>query len=113
MKLLFFGDLAAPEDEDIEIINKFLKESKIWDENIIIGNMEGLLVKKEKSSDSLYNSEKILDLFKDTRRTILALANNHIKDMPRCFHDSIETLKKNEIGYVRSNRHIDNGIETI
>lgn len=99
MKILFLGDLAAPFKNDVEIIDKFITTSQLFNDKIVIGNMEGLLSDGKKYSNSLYNNEEIVKLFRNTRKTIFTLANNHIKDIPQNFTYTLEALEQNNIGY--------------
>lgn len=99
MKIIFFGDLAAPLENDVEILHKFITENQLFNDKIVIGNMEGLLLDNKKYSNSLYNSKSIVKLFKNTKKTIFALANNHIKDIPQNFTYTLKILEQNNIGY--------------
>lgn len=99
MNLIFFGDLAAPEEVDVKIIKEFLERNELFKNKVVIGNLEGLIVSKEKYNNSLYNDIHITELFKDTRKTVLSLANNHIKDIPDKFSSTIKILEQNNIGF--------------
>lgn len=99
MKLIFFGDLAAPEETDVKIIEEFLERTELFKDKIVIGNLEGLIVNKEEYDNSLYNDIHITKIFKNTHKTVLSLANNHIKDIPEKFNSTIEILEKNDIGF--------------
>lgn len=99
MNLIFFGDLAAPEEDDVEIIKNFIKKTDIFKNKVVVGNLEGVLVKNKEYANSLYNNSRVIELFTTSTKTILSLANNHIKDIPEEFNETIEILEKNNIGY--------------
>ena len=103
MKLLFFGDMAVPDDESYDSIRKLIINNNLFKDKLVIGNLEGLIVNEQntlkKYPKQLFNTEKTLKLFKDTKYTVLTLANNHIKDIPNNFNMTISKLKNNKIGY--------------
>lgn len=102
MKLLFLGDIASPEEKDVQAIKK-LAEKDFFKEKIVIGNLEGLLVDTKEPlkeyPSALFNHVKLLDVFNNSKRTILSLANNHIKDIPSKFNYTIQKLQENNIGF--------------
>ena len=101
MKLIFFGDLAAPDRDDVNIIKKIIEKENIFKDKVVIGNLEGVLTDNKEdmfqNKNVLYNSPSVIELFNESKKTILSLANNHIKDIPKEFNNTIETLKKNGI----------------
>lgn len=104
MKLLFLGDLACPEKEDIERLEKI----NILNDKIVIANLEGLLVDKDNSleeyNNALFNHLEVLKIFKNTQKTIFSLANNHVKDIPEAFDYSIKKLIEEDIGYTGASK---------
>ena len=104
MKILCLGDFACPELNDVEILKNFNKKNDFFKDKIVITNLEGLLVKNEenlldKYKNALFNNEKVIDVFANSKKVIFTLANNHIKDIPENFDYTLEFLKENKIGY--------------
>ena len=127
MKLLIFGDISTWNITDFSIdkINpEIVKKIKISD--YVIYNLEGPIRKQDKKyklqlrtnpfkqfifkfllkitkkeQPIVYSDEKIIDLFKLNKNTIITLANNHIKDLGfEGFKDTINILKRHNIKYL-------------
>ena len=103
MKLLFFGDMAIPDNETYTKMYEFIKQNELFKNKIVIGNLEGLIVDKEKAlgkyNCQLFNIKEILNLFNENKHKVLTLANNHIKDIPKEFENTLFMLNQNNIGY--------------
>lgn len=111
MKLLFFGDMAIPDIETYSKLDRFLNDKKLFKDKVVVGNLEGLIVDKEKAlekyTSQLFNITETLNLFKDNKYTVLTLANNHIKDIPNEFDNTIKSLKEKNIGYAGAGKNED------
>ena len=105
MKLLILGDLACPEKEDVIKLRNLIN---LFKDKVVIANLEGLLVDKkdalEKYNNALFNNIEVLEIFKETKKTIFSLANNHIKDIPEVFDYTIEKLNEKNIGFAGASR---------
>ena len=104
MKLLFFGDMAVPDRESYQDLKKMIEDNKLFENKIVIGNLEGLITEEdealEKYQSHLFNQKYALDLFEKSKKSVLTLANNHIKDIEEVFKNTEEELTKRKIGYV-------------
>lgn len=127
MRILVFGDISDWNIENFSIEKikpKIIKEIRSAD--YVIYNLEGPIRKKDKkyhlqlrenalndwyfkfllgitgrNQPVVSSTEKILDLLKLNKNTIVTLANNHIKDLGlEGFKHTIKTLKDNGIKYV-------------
>lgn len=102
MKIIFFGDLAYP-FKNIDMLKDFINKNELFKDKLIIGNLEGLLVSDEQKVDKekliLYNHENIVNIFGSGTKTILTLANNHVRDIPENFEYTLNKLNENNIGY--------------
>lgn len=81
--MIFLGDLACP-DEKIDDFVSCINEMPIFQDEIVIVNLEGLFVDdlKQRRRPTLYNNSKLLNAFKQARKVIFSLANNHMYDYP-------------------------------
>jgi|GEM_PF-556706 len=130
MKILITGDIANSNINNFSINNIDLKYlNLIKQQNLVIYNLEGQIIDKEKCNLEFRESKiknylikiiiyffniifkkkqikvssnnNILDLLKLNKKTIVTLANNHIKDYgKKGFINSIKKLKKNNIEYI-------------
>lgn len=112
MKIICLGDMACPEEYDVDILKKMVEDNKLFKDKIVIANLEGLLVKNEKEllekyNNALFNNEDVIEIFKDSKKTFFSLANNHIKDIPEQFEYTIEKLKENNIGYSGASNNLE------
>ena len=68
MKLLFFGDLAIPDEESYEELEQTLNKHKLFKNKVVIGNLEGVITEEEKAlkkyTSHLFNQKYVLDIFK-------------------------------------------------
>lgn len=103
MKIIFFGDMAIPDNDTYMKLNKMVLDNELFKGKIVVGNLEGLIVNEENATKKyptqLFNIKKTLDLFENSRYTVLTLANNHIKDIPEKYTDTLSELKNKNIGY--------------
>lgn len=102
MKIVCFGDLACPNQKNIDKLEKKLKNMNISNDYVILGNLEGLLVKDSDSLvneyvNGLYNNVKVLKLFSKYKKCIFSIANNHVEDIPNNFEYTLKKLNDSQV----------------
>ncbi len=96
--MIFLGDIACPEDK-ISLFVDGVNSNPLFDNEIIVYNLEGNLIEdNEQNNTGLHNSPKIVSAFKNSKKVIVSLANNHTYDYPENISKTVEILNCNNIG---------------
>lgn len=97
--MILFGDLACPDERMAKGIIDFVEKEKIFEDEIVLGNLEGNLFTSEplNAKKELWNHVSVLDMFKSARQAILGFANNHTYDFPEKIGETVTFLKSREI----------------
>lgn len=97
--MILFGDLACPDERMAKGIINFVEKEKIFEKEIVVGNLEGNVYQTEpgNAKKELWNHISILDLFADAKKTVLGFANNHSYDFPEKIGETVRCLKQRNI----------------
>lgn len=97
--MIFLGDLACPENR----VNAFIdciNSMDIFKDEIVVINLEANIVDDvpERKALTLYNVSKIVNAFRQAKKVIVSLANNHMYDYPNRILATKEILEQAGIG---------------
>ena len=91
--MLILGDLACPSETLAYRLLSDMKETGIFDNQLILCNLEGLFAQNSSLKDEkLFNVKEVLRAF-DPGRTIFSLANNHTYDYPESIMETERVLR--------------------
>lgn len=99
--MIICGDLSSPNSSCTEALVKAMKETKIFQDEVVLLNLEGVL-KPEVPQDTfwkVYNHGSVIDLKSTCKKLIFSLANNHTYDYPEEIDITRKLLDENGIGY--------------
>jgi poly-gamma-glutamate synthesis protein (capsule biosynthesis protein) len=101
--MIIVGDIACPTAAlSIQLQKVFLDNSTIFNQQLIILNLEGLFGSEallQAKVPVLYNHPSVLDAFSSFSNVTACLANNHILDIPKNFDETIIGLQQKNIQY--------------
>ena len=99
--MIFCGDIALPTKEVGEKFIQAVKETGIFKDEVVIGNLEGPLCGEHNGYPqyTLFNDDTVVG-FKDIcKKLVVSLANNHTYDYPIAIARTKEFLSANGIEY--------------
>ena len=96
--MVFLGDIACPNNKIEKFVQSINSESFFYDK-VIVYNLEGNILEEDGFENGLNNATRIVEAFSGAKKVIVSLANNHMYDYPKKINNTIEILKKNNIGY--------------
>lgn len=99
--MILVGDLASPTIETTKVIIEFSEKYNDYFKNdISIVNLEGLLTEKDDllnvPNSKLFNHPSVLEFLNSFNTKAVALANNHVYDLPNNFDKTITEI--NNVG---------------
>ncbi|MEY8460652.1 CapA family protein [Eggerthellaceae bacterium 24-137] len=98
--MLIVGDLACPTTEHAHNLTKSMRQSGLFDGQLVFCNLEGLLAADANLKDEkLFNVAEVLDAF-CPERTVFSLANNHTYDYPQSILKTKDVLEGKGFGTV-------------
>lgn len=98
--LLFFGDLASPDEYcSKQLLQSMKANANIFTQTALIGNLEGLLANESTDTPTpiLFNHPSVVEALKFANTKALSLSNNHTLDLANQFDETIFTLSKHDI----------------
>ncbi len=98
--LLFFGDLASPDEFCSEQLLKSMQENaEIFSNTALVGNFEGLVAEISTNTPTpiLFNHPSVIESLNYANTAVVSLSNNHTLDIPNQFDETVSLLLDNQI----------------
>jgi poly-gamma-glutamate synthesis protein (capsule biosynthesis protein) len=100
--MIFVGDIASPSSNTSELFRQSISSIAAFRNKILVGNLEGLIGREDllqHSTPLVYNHPSILPVLKSSGFDYVALANNHVLDLPDSLVSTCKALEEHNIGY--------------
>lgn len=97
--MIFLGDIACPNEKVNDFISS-VEQCRCLDDEVVMLNLEATFVTDVQNikDECLFNSKSVLDGFKNTKKIIVSLANNHMYDYPERIQPTVEYLESKGVG---------------
>ena len=90
--MIIVGDIASPSESHSKILYKIFENNEnIFKKQSVICNFEGLISNNQSLKDRtpvLFNHLSVLKSFEKGNVKVVALANNHILDLPLSYNET-------------------------
>lgn len=96
--MIFLGDLACPENK-IDAFLDCINHIDVFKDEVIVINFEANIVDSlnDRKELTLYNLSRITEFFKQAKKVVVSLANNHMNDYPDKILKTREILESSGI----------------
>ena len=108
--MIIAGDIACPNEKCSLDLKKIIADNAtVFAGKSLVCNFEGLInddINPRANTPVLYNHSSVVNVLERANTKAVALANNHILDLPFCFDDTLKKLTEHNIAFTGAGKSL-------